>query len=75
MKLFIVPCPCAGTGLNAAIASITRSATRLEVSTLPAVTAAGGRAFSSEPSGALISTGRQAPAEGGASGSQTTRTA
>ena len=34
------------------------SATRDEVSTLPATTAAGGRALSSEPSGATIEIGR-----------------
>ena len=34
-------------------AARTRSATRLDVSTLPATTAAGGRALSSEPSGAM----------------------
>ena len=40
---------------------MTRSATRLEVSTLPAATAAGARALSTQPSGATISTGRWAP--------------
>ena len=54
---------------------MTRSATRLEVSTLPAATAAGKRALSRLPSGARTSIGRWAPAEGGASGSVSTRTA
>ncbi len=54
---------------------MTRSATRLDVSTLPAATAAGKRAFSTQPSGAWTSIGRWAPAEGGASGSVSTRTA
>ena len=75
VRLFIVPWPWAGAGVAPASASITRSATRLEVSTLPAATAAGGRAFSRHPSGAITSTGRKAPAEGGASGSVSTRTA
>ena len=41
----------------------------------PATTAAGGRAFSSEPSGAITSTGRYAPSQAGTSGSASTRTA
>ena len=40
--MFIVPWPLAPTGAKAASASKTRSATRLEVSTLPPTTAAGG---------------------------------
>ena len=54
---------------------MTRSATRLEVSTLPAATAAGNSALSRQPGGALTSIGRWAPAQGGASGSVRTRTA
>ncbi len=70
MRLFIVPWPSARPK-----AARTRSATRLEVSTFPATTAAGGRALSSEPSGAITVTGRYAPAVGGMSGSVSTRTA
>ena len=53
VRLFIVPWPSARPK-----AASTRSATRLEVSTLPPATAAGERAFSSEPSGASTSIGR-----------------
>ena len=56
-------------------AASTRSATREEVSTLPAATAAGARALRSEPSGATTVTGRYAPSQGGTSGSVRTRTA
>ena len=56
-------------------AASTRSATREEVSTLPATTAAGRRALSRLPSGAVTVTGRIAPAAGGMSGSVSTRTA
>ena len=57
-------------------ASMTRSATRLDVSTLPAATAAPGRALRIDPSAAAItSIGRWAPADGGPSGSVSTLTA
>ena len=42
---------------------------------MPAATAAGWRAFSRQPAGAITSIGRWAPAQGGASGSVRTRTA
>ena len=58
VRLFIVPWPWAGTERAPARAEITRSATRLEVSTLPAATAAGGLALSRQPSGARTSIGR-----------------
>ena len=53
VRLFIVPWPSACPKARS-----TRSATREEVSTLPAATAAGGRALSSEPSGAITVSGR-----------------
>jgi hypothetical protein len=49
--LFIVPWPCAGTSTASPKAAKTTSAIRLDVSTLPAATAAGGRALTSDPSG------------------------
>ena len=52
MTLFIVPWPCAGTGTACAKARKSRSTIRLDVSTLPAATAAGGRALTRQPSGA-----------------------
>ena len=64
-----MPWPWAGTGRAPPRAAITRSATRLEVSTLPGTTAAGASAFSRQPRGAVTSIGRWAPAQGGASGS------
>ena len=63
VRLFIVPWPSARPK-----APSTRSATRDDVSTLPPTTAAGERALSSEPSGAITVTGRSAPAFGGMSG-------
>ena len=48
---------------------------RHEVSTLPAATAAPGRACTTVPSRVRIEIGRRAPAEAGASGAVTTRTA
>jgi hypothetical protein len=47
---------------------------RLDVSVFPATTAAGGRALTSEPSGARTVTGSNAPPEAGMSGSVSTRT-
>ena len=74
--MFIVPWPWAGAGVAPASAARTRSATRLEVSTLPAATAAGGaRVEQRSPAARATSTGRCAPADGGASGSVSTRTA
>ena len=74
--MFIVPWPCAGAGVAPASASSTRSATRLEVSTLPAATAAGGRALSTQPGGARRPRPADArPPTAGASGSVSTRTA
>jgi glycosyltransferase involved in cell wall biosynthesis len=60
--LFIVPWPCAGTGTAWAKARKRGSKIRLEVSTLPAATAAGGRALTRHPSGARTVTGTSAPA-------------
>src|SRR5947208_1128757 len=62
-------------GLAAGGARRRVAATREEVSTLPATTAAGLRALSRLPSGAATVTGRIAPAAGGMSGSVSTRTA
>ena len=53
VRLFIVPCPRARPN-----ACNTMSATRDEVSTLPPATAAGGRALSTQPSGAITVIGR-----------------
>ena len=53
VRLFMVPWPSARPK-----AASTRSATRDEVSTFPAATAAGGRALRSEPSGAITVSGR-----------------
>jgi hypothetical protein len=72
--LFIVPWPCAGTGSARPKAARTTSTIRLEVSVLPAATAAGERAFTRQPSGAVTRTGANAPAEAGASGSVRQRT-
>src|SRR5204862_105023 len=55
-------------------AAKTTSAIRLDVSTLPAATAAGRRALTSDPSGAATETGTKAPPEAGASGSVRQRT-
>src|SRR5262245_55382524 len=52
----------------------TASTMRLEVSTLPPATAAGERALTRVPGGATTSTGANAPAEAGMSGSVTQRT-
>ena len=53
MRLFIVPCPWAGASTAFPNARIRQSVMRLDVSTLPATTAAGRRALTSEPSGAV----------------------
>ena len=53
-RLFIVPWPWAGRSAAPASARSTVSATRWLVSTLPATTADGGRAFTRDPSGATI---------------------
>ena len=71
----MVPCPCAGTGAAPARAPRTASVMRLDPSTLPAATAWGGRACTRLPSGAMIVTGANAPADAGMSGSVATRTA
>src|SRR5207253_7868353 len=52
----------------------TTSVMRLDVSVLPATTAAGERALTSEPAGARTSTGAKAPPDAGTSGSVTQRT-
>ena len=70
VRLFIVPWPSAWPNARS-----TRSATRELVSTLPATTAAGGRASSSVPGSVITFTGRCAPALAGMSGSVSTRTA
>ncbi len=57
VTLFIVPCPWAGTSTACPNARKSVSTILLEVSVFPATTAAGGRAFSSEPSGAWTVTG------------------
>src|SRR5688500_10375791 len=77
MRLFIVPCPAAGTRPGNACASAPRhtSAIRCETSTLPAPTAAGGRAFTIVPAGAITRTGRIAPPLAGNVGSQAERKA
>jgi hypothetical protein len=49
--LFIVPWPCAGTSTASPSALKRQSTIRQEVSTLPAATAAGACAFTSEPAG------------------------
>ena len=73
--LFIVPAPAAGTSATWAKAASTASATRWLVSTLPATTACGGRALTSEPSGARISRGAYVPAHAGTSSGSRTRRA
>ena len=74
VTLFIVPCPAAGTGRAWAKAAKTTSTMRDEVSTFPAATAAGARAFTSDPSGARTVTGAKAPPEAGTSGAVRQRT-
>ena len=49
--MFIVPCPCAGTGSTWPKAASTTSTIRLDVSMFPAPTAAGDRALTTQPSG------------------------
>src|ERR671930_22440 len=68
------PCPAAGTGTDPPKAAKTTSVIRLDVSVLPATTATGGWALTSEPSGATTWTGTYAPPELGRSGSVRQRT-
>ena len=74
VTLFIVPWPWAGTGIAEPRAAKRQSTIRQEVSTFPAATAAGGRALTSEPSGAVTVTGAKAPPEEGRSGAVRQRT-
>ena len=69
--LFIVPCDAAPSRPGSAWASAPKqtSATRWLTSTLPAPTAAGGRAFTIVPGGAITVTGRSAPPLAGSVGS------
>ncbi len=73
----MVPLLAAGTRSGSARASApsTVSTMRCEVSTLPAATAAGGRAFTTVPGGATISSGRNAPSFTGIPSPSTQRTA
>ena len=73
----MVPLLAAGTrpGSARANAPSTTSTMRCEVSTLPAATAAGGRAFTTVPAGAVTSSGRNAPALIGISPGSTQRSA
>ena len=75
--MFIVPCDAAPTRSGTAAASARRhtSAIRWLTSTLPAPTAAGKRAATSVPTGAITSTGRIAPALAGSPGSSALRNA
>src|SRR5439155_21847164 len=62
VTLFMVPCPCAGTGIPPpASARNTASAMRCDVSTFPAATALGERAFTRHPAGAVTRTARDTP--------------
>ena len=54
IRLFIVPWPWAGRSTACASAASTVSAIACEVSTLPATTAAGDCALTTEPSGASM---------------------
>src|SRR5918992_2135517 len=76
-RLFIVPWPAAGTRAAPGSASAARhtSATRWLTSTLPAPTAAGGRAATTVPGGATTRTGRSAPPLAGMVGSVADRSA
>ena len=75
MTLFIVPCPCAGTVMPpAASARNTASAMRCDVSTLPAATALGKRAFTRHPGGAVTRTARCTPPFVGTSSGKSVRT-
>ena len=74
VTLFIVPWPWAGTSTAPPRADMTASTIRLEVSTLPPATAAGGGRATRLPAGAITSTGAKAPAEAGMSGSVRART-
>ena len=76
-RLFIVPCDAAPTRSGATCARAPRqtSATRWLTSTLPAPTAAGGAAATTEPGGATTRTGRSAPPLAGMVGSVADRRA
>ena len=74
VTLFIVPWPCAGTSIASPNARKTQSVIRLDVSVLPATTAAGGSALTRQPRGAFTATGTYAPPEAGRSGSVRQRT-
>ena len=69
VRLFIVPWLAAGMspGSAAASAPSATSTIRCEVSTLPPATAAGGRGFTRDPSGATTSIGAKQPALNGTS--------
>src|SRR5688572_18971149 len=73
----MVPWPAAGTreGTACARAPKQTSAMRWETSTLPAPTAAGGRAATTEPKGATTDTGRMEPPLEGIPGSAAERKA
>src|SRR5258707_9999160 len=58
----MVPCPWAGTSATCDRATSTVSAMRWLVSTLPATTAEGQRAFTRQPSGATTLMGANVPA-------------
>ena len=62
-------------GSACASAPSTTSTTRCEVSTLPAATARGGRAASTQPSGAMTSSGAYSPWLVGASSGKSRRKA
>ena len=64
----------AGTSTACPKAASTTSVILLDVSVFPATTAAGARAFTSEPSGARTRTGAKAPPQAGMSGSVSRRT-
>src|SRR3954453_20478945 len=77
MRLFIVPCDAAPTRPGTAWASAPRhtSAPRCDTSTLPAPTAAGNDAATTDPSSVNTVTGRMAPPFDGNVGSQADRSA
>ena len=71
----MVPCPCAGTGIPPpASARNTASAMRCDVSTFPAATALGERAFTRHPAGAVTRTARDTPPLVGMSSGKSVRT-
>src|SRR3954452_17192583 len=77
MTLFMVPWLAAPTRSGTAWASAPRqtSATRCEISTLPAPTATGGEAATIVPRSVMTEMGRRAPPLAGIVGSVTARTA